>query len=114
MQLRPSVIFSYICDWLVPPRETESVVHMLTLDQLRGLINSGSGSLPYHDTRARALVWEVKYYASHRATALCGALLAELLADIATEELGRPLLVPVPMHKARRKARGHNQTELLC
>ena len=33
---------------------------------------------------------------------------------LAGEELGRPLMLPVPMHPARRMARGHNQTEVLC
>jgi predicted amidophosphoribosyltransferase len=40
--------------------------------------------------------------------------MAEELLAIAGEELSRPLLVPVPMHKTRRQERGHNQTEVLC
>jgi ComF family protein len=40
--------------------------------------------------------------------------LAEILADVAVESLGKPLLVPIPMHEARKRTRGHNQTELLC
>lgn len=114
MQLRSFAIFSLLSDLLVPPRETERAVRTLTLANMRTLRSLDSGSLPYHDSSARALVWEVKYYANRRATELCGAFLAELLADMATEELGRPLLIPVPMHQARRKARGHNQTELLA
>jgi competence protein ComFC len=70
--------------------------------------------LPYHDPRVQALVWELKYRASRRARALAGEFLAETLLALAAEELGRPLLVPVPMHPVRRRARGHNQTELLC
>lgn len=103
-------------DLIVPPRPTERVVRMLTLEQLQGLETSSPAgeALPYHDPRVQALVWELKYRASRRAQALAGAFLAETLLAVAAEELGKPLLVPVPMHLARRHARGHNQTELLC
>ncbi|HEY5383535.1 MAG TPA: phosphoribosyltransferase family protein, partial [Candidatus Paceibacterota bacterium] len=46
--------------------------------------------------------------------ALAGAYLADLLLAEAEETIGTLLLVPMPMHKARRKERGHNQTDLLC
>jgi predicted amidophosphoribosyltransferase len=59
-------------------------------------------------------VWELKYHANPRAAMLAGELLSEELLAIASEELGRPLLIPVPMHIARRRERGHNQTEVLC
>ncbi len=114
MNTRLSSIFSIICDLVLPPRATELVVRALTLDDLRSARSVDTGSLPYHDKSATALVWEVKYYANRRAVGLCGAFIAEILMDIATEELGKPLLIPVPMHPARRKKRGHNQTELLC
>jgi ComF family protein len=98
--------------FILPPRATERAVERLTLGGLRDL--QSDGTLPYADARVRALVWELKYYANRRAAAFAGELLAEELLAIAAEELGRPLLVPVPMHKARRRERGHNQTELLC
>lgn len=72
------------------------------------------GSLPYHDERVRALVWELKYYAHPRAVALSASFLSEELLALAQDELGKVLLVPVPMHKSRRRERGHNQTEVLC
>ncbi len=85
---------------------------MLALEELLAL--QTAEGLPYSHESVRALVWEIKYYANRRAAALAGELLAEELLAIASEELGRPLLVPVPMHKARKRLRGHNQTELLC
>ncbi|HVU80279.1 MAG TPA: phosphoribosyltransferase family protein [Candidatus Paceibacterota bacterium] len=97
---------------LVPPRATEEVVAALTLDDVERL--RAENGLPYRDSQVRALIWELKYNKNPRALALAGEFLAEGLLGIAEEELGRPLLVPVPMHPARRRERGHNQTEALC
>lgn len=97
---------------VVPPRASERAVAALTLEDLHNL--QTADGLPYHDPIVRALVWELKYYAASPAAALAGALLAEEVLHLAGEELGVPLLVPVPMHESRRKTRGHNQTELLC
>ena len=101
-----------IFDLLVPPRRTEQLVRSLSLEMLQ-LLNTPEG-LPYHDPRVTALVWELKYYANKKAAVLAGEVLAEVLLALAGEELGRPLLIPIPMHAARRKERGHNQTEMLC
>lgn len=107
----PNFVLSLI-DFILPPRQSERLIQALTLDDLLTL--QTIDGLPYSDEVVRALVWEVKYYANKRAAALAGELLAEELLAIASEELGRPLLVPVPMHKTRLRHRGHNQTELLC
>jgi len=111
-------LVSGFADFLVPPRRTEKLVRSLTIDALRDLyIGTPSRDialLPYHDPRVTALIWEIKYYGNNRAAALAGEILGEELLAIAGEELGKPLLVPVPMHSARRRERGHNQTELLC
>ena len=105
---------SFLLDLLLPPRKSERLVRALTLDQLSMLAHKERGTLPYHDPRVTALVWEVKYRANKHALSLAGQFLAEQWLGIASEELGAPLLIPVPMHTARRAARGHNQTELLC
>jgi len=110
-------------DALAPPRRTESVVRTLSLPDLYSLAlptrthegeEAHSALLPYHDPQVASLVWEVKYYANKRAQKLAGMLLAEALLDIGAEEIGRVVLVPIPIHPKRRKERGHNQTELLC
>ncbi len=105
-------LFFYLIDAIIPPRPTELLVRALSAEQLRGL-DQGEG-LPYHDPRVTALIWELKYHASGRSADLAGELVGEQLLAIASEELGKPLLVPVPMHAKRRRERGHNQTELLC
>ncbi|MSR70437.1 ComF family protein [Candidatus Kaiserbacteria bacterium] len=109
-------LFIELFDLLLPPRATERVVRQLTLNELNGLGSNSLGDegLPYHDPRITALIWELKYYGTARARALAGEYLGELLLAAAAEELGTPLLIPVPMHASRRRERGHNQTELLC
>lgn len=97
---------------ILPPRKSELLVEALTQSALKEL-GSGEG-LPYANKTVSALVWELKYYASPSAAALAGEFLAEELLSIASEELGRPMLVPVPMHRTRRQERGHNHTALLC
>ncbi len=103
-----------LTDLLLPPRTSERLVRGLEAEDLFALVSPGRGTLPYHDPAVTALVWELKYYALPRARALAGEFLADQLLAIAGEELGKPLLIPVPIHKNRRKRRGYNQTELLC
>jgi competence protein ComFC len=101
-----------LLDSIVPPRSTERLTRQLSLETLHAL---GRGEpLPYHDPRITALIWELKYYGSSHARALAGAYLADTVLAVASEEVGVPLLIPIPMHKNRRRERGHNQTELLC
>lgn len=111
-----SQFFTALLDTVVPPRATERVVRSLSNDELRMMLLRGekSGGLPYHDERVRALVWELKYYANARAAKLGGTILNDVLMSVASESLGKPLLIPVPMHPIRRRERGHNQTEVLC
>jgi predicted amidophosphoribosyltransferase len=97
---------------LLPPRRTEAIVERLRLAYLQEL--ACGEALPYREKNVRALIWEVKYRANRHALALAGAFLAEELFALASEEISRPLLIPVPMHAARRIQRGWNQTELLC
>jgi ComF family protein len=99
-------------DLLIPPRPTERVVRALTVEELHAL--GGEESLPYHDPRVTALIWELKYYGSAQAATLSGSYLGEQLLALAAEELGVPLLIPIPMHPNRRHERGHNHTEALC
>ncbi len=102
----------YLLDVILPPRRTEVLVRTLTLEQLQNL--EGEDGLPYHDPRVTALIWELKYYGTRRSAALAGEYLSESLLAMASEELGVRLLVPIPMHAARVRERGHNQTEVLC
>ena len=113
MQKTIYTVFYFLAGLFAPPRETEAELEALTLEKLQALARY-DGTLPYHERAVRALVWELKYRARSRARELGGAYLADLLLAEAEEHIGTMLLIPMPMHEARRKQRGHNQTELLC
>lgn len=113
MQKRFISAFAPLLDLLFPPRRTESAVRGLSIEDLFSMATPG-GPLPYRDKRVTALVWELKYRGNARAAALAGEFLADQLLSQAGEELGVPLIIPMPMHRARRRERGFNQTELLC
>jgi len=104
---------SFIVGLVAPARPTEQAIGNLTLEHLQALARY-DGTLPYREPAVRALVWELKYRASAHARELAGAYLADLLLAEAEDSIGTLLIIPIPMHKARRKERGHNQTELLC
>ncbi len=63
----------------------------------------------------RGLLHLLKYEGVTPAVAPLGAMLAEAVAELlpACREAS-PLLIPVPLHKTRRRARGFNQSELLA
>jgi ComF family protein len=111
-------IFSHLFDFIIPPRKTEKALAAIAIEELLALKTPSQHTygavLPYHDDRVTPLIWELKYYANKTAARLAGAALREELLAIAAEEIGKPLLIPIPMHAKRRRERGHNQTEVLC
>jgi len=113
MQRTTRVITSFVTKLLFRTRPTESAVANLSVADLERIARY-DGTLPYADGRVRALVWEVKYYAGGHASKIAGEYLAQLLLAEASDIVGTPLLIPMPMHPTRRKERGHNQTEVLC
>ena len=113
MQQAIESITSFITHLLFRTRPSEALVETLTAADLARLARY-DGTLPYTDKRVRALVWEVKYYKDSRASKLAGEYVAQLLLAEASDMVGAPLLIPMPMHPKRRRERGHNQTEVLC
>ncbi len=108
-----------LLNFVIPPRPSERLLTRIDTEELLALkvpsVRTHGATLPYHDERVTALVWELKYYANKHAAHLASASLQEELLGIAAEEaIGTPLLIPIPMYPSRRKARGHNQTEILC
>ncbi len=105
---------------LVAELEEMSLTEFLTRAE-RSEARVGAGIISLLDYRhplTRRAVWELKYRGNARVAALLGALLhTELLSFCEEyaelEGITTPLLVPIPLSAARRRARGFNQCELL-
>lgn len=72
----------------------------------------------YRDPLVRTAIWELKFRGNRSvATLLAEVLFDELSAELSEREIfenfNRPLLVPVPLSKNRRRKRGFNQCEIL-
>jgi len=63
----------------------------------------------------RGLIHLLKYEKLTPVAGLLGGMLAQAIAELfAGCRGGLPLMVPVPLHKGRRRARGFNQAELIA
>ncbi len=63
----------------------------------------------------RGLIHLLKYEGVTPAQARLGRMLADAISELLPQcGGGRPLLVPVPLHRNRRRSRGFNQAELLA
>lgn len=107
---------------LFPPRRTEALVEATSQSHYEALVLPRSISiysiealLPYSDTRVQALIWELKYKDSRKASAIGGALLASFLLEVLADEMTESaLLIPIPLFKDRLRERGYNQSERLA
>ncbi len=97
---------------VVPARPGEQIV--LSSTPREWLTMQTPDGLPYHDPRVSALVWELKYFGNTYAAEVAAPALAERVLGYISEEIGTPLLIPIPLHHARQRGRGHNQSEILC
>ncbi len=63
----------------------------------------------------RTLIHLLKYEGVTPAQAPLGRMLAEAISDLLpSSQQGKLLLVPVPLHRSRRRTRGFNQAELIA
>jgi len=106
-------------DFLFPPRVDEIALRDISQDDFLSMVSprlapdTKPGTivlLPFNDTRVRVAVHEAKYHGSEYAFKLFALALAEYLRD-ADDELRKPIIVPVPLGRERRKERGFNQVE---
>jgi ComF family protein len=62
----------------------------------------------------RDAVHALKYQRLHPASRRLGSMLAKAIAQLHAEAPGEMLVVPVPLHRGKRRERGFNQTLLLA
>lgn len=73
----------------------------------------------YRDPKVRGAVWSLKYGRKKRiARVFAEALYKRMLEELADlgplQNFREPVLVPIPLARARRRERGFNQAELIC
>ena len=114
--------FRSIIDILFPPHHTVRDATRVSITSLEALYvlsqheNRAYTALPYTNPVVRSVVKANKYHRDQHAATLLGHIFALMLNDIHEEhalapEWQRPLLVPVPSSKERRRTRGYNQVE---
>lgn len=112
-----SSLWRTVTDTIVPPRKTEILLRKLSLENVSSMrrplsVGKVEAWLPYEDSRVQALIWELKYYDSSACVSILGSLLSNELPGLLHELLtNRALLIPIPLHPKRKRARGYNQTE---
>jgi ComF family protein len=67
-----------------------------------------------YDGRLREAIHALKYDRLHPAARKLGAMLAEAIAQLLPEAPAEMLVVPVPLHRTKRKQRGFNQARVLA
>ena len=64
--------------------------------------------------RMREAMHALKYQKLHPASRRLGQMLAHAIAQLNADAPGELLVVPVPLHRSKRRGRGFNQTQLLA
>jgi ComF family protein len=67
-----------------------------------------------YEGRMREAIHALKYDRMHPAARRLGAMLAEAIVQLAPDAPGEFLVVPVPLHRIKRKERGFNQARALA
>lgn len=117
-------MFTLLLDLIFPPREDELVLRTASSDTFAALVSPRlipvtelpiTALLPFADKRVRAAVHEAKYHGSRIAFDLLGGVLGEYLLEMESEDgFNSAVLVPIPLSRERRSARGYNQAEELA
>jgi len=107
-----------LVDFLFPPRVDEILIRNIAPDAFCTLIDpkivpktqpETVALLQFADTRVRGAIHEAKYHGNTHALELLAVVLSEYLRD--ADDIRKPIIVPVPLGKERRKERGFNQSE---
>jgi ComF family protein len=116
-----------LLDFLLPRSKMVQDIETITAEELRKRTPRSAGNLPsdtlalfdYKSPLIRQAIWELKY----RGNKKVARLLAECLYEELVEEIVdrnsfgnflEPILIPIPLSKARERERGWNQTEILA
>ena len=116
--------FDSIIDVILPPKARTARAKRLSVSQVplsptaHSILGVSISTLTdYRRQEVQDLIQSLKYDGNGHAAHICAAVLAEyLIEELASESLfstKKILLVPVPLHTARRRERGFNQMEVV-
>lgn len=121
-------IREYLIDFLFPQSPSLVLVESLSPSALAEILpeamplkeRDAFALFDYKNPLVRMLIWELKYKGNEKVASKFASILIDILKhEIAERSLEsikwrNPLLIPMPMSKARRRDRGWNQTEILA
>jgi len=107
-------LLQFIIDTIYPPSKDALLVRDFYEDDIDNLFNirqiDGITCLTnFKDRNTKALIHETKFHNNKKSTLILGKLLAKYLEKT---NLGKScVFIPIPLSKARHRARGHNQVD---
>ena len=122
-----SQIYTFLLDILFPRyKHTQNMEKISVQTFCKNIPYAKEHSLPYIDSAfeyrnplTKKIVWEIKYHnnknlAEKVAVHMHDILIEEISEDILFKNVTKPILVPIPMSKQRKRIRGFNQALLLA
>jgi competence protein ComFC len=119
-------ILEFFLDILFPQNNVLKKLNTLSTDDLRICITKSEpisdniySILSYHHPLANSLIWEIKYRGNRNLARKAAELLYSELLEIISEmqlysNFNSPVLVPIPISKARMRERGFNQSVMIA
>lgn len=125
--LKVNKLALWLLDFILPrSKRARELALMSPEDFMRKAKTSAALPIPearalfsYKDPLVKDAIWLLKYKQDKKAAEILGAILgnisAEWLEDLELfENFNKPIVIPVPMGKNRRRERGQNHSESLC
>ncbi len=113
-------IIRLLLDLLFPKSETLKIAETLSFNDMfekcrkNNLFRKNFWTIfCYKDKLVKEMMWQMKFNGQKRYAEFFGKYLYEKIIKIINTN-SKYLLIPVPIHKKRRKERGFNQCEWLC
>ncbi|MFA6094356.1 MAG: phosphoribosyltransferase family protein [Candidatus Paceibacterota bacterium] len=110
-------------DILFPPDPFARAIEDMTLSEISGIIPRANyidektlAPLCYQSEYTRTFIWHIKYKGNMKLAQKAAEILYDELAEFLAEaaecnNFKKPLLIPIPISKARWRERGYNQAE---
>jgi ComF family protein len=119
-----ATLFARCIAFCIPPSPEALTVDRITTETLACHVatrarHAHTAFFPYRTPLVTLLVRQMKYHNNSHAATLIGETIAPHIAELLAElqsfvTFSAPLVVPVPLHRARLRERGFNQSERIA